>query len=95
MAISRSQLVAELEPGLNALFGMEYDNYENEHTEIYSIEGLADITPGKSLKVTAEKQNGDTFSFEVIARLDTEVDVTYFQHGGILPYVLRQMMKEK
>jgi hypothetical protein len=38
MAISRSQLVAELEPGLNALFGMEYDNYENEHTEIYSIE---------------------------------------------------------
>jgi hypothetical protein len=38
MAISRSQLVKELEPGLNALFGMEYDNYENEHKEIYSIE---------------------------------------------------------
>jgi hypothetical protein len=34
MAISRSQLVSELEPGLNALFGMEYDNYDNEHTEI-------------------------------------------------------------
>ncbi|TKB26935.1 aconitate hydratase AcnA [Desulfopila sp. IMCC35006] len=64
-------------------------------SEVYSIEGLTDITPGKALKVTVEKQNGDTFSFEVIARLDTEVDVTYFQHGGILPYVLRQMMKEK
>ena len=38
MAISRSQLVKELEPGLNALFGMEYDRYENEHTEIFSIE---------------------------------------------------------
>jgi hypothetical protein len=38
MAISRSQLVQELEPGLNALFGLEYKNYENEHTEIYSIE---------------------------------------------------------
>jgi aconitate hydratase len=63
-------------------------------TEIYSIEGLADITPGKSLQVTAEKSDGSTFTFEVIARLDTEVDVTYFRHGGILPYVLRQMMKE-
>jgi len=38
MAISRSQLVKELEPGLNALFGMEYDRYENEHAEIFSTE---------------------------------------------------------
>jgi len=38
MAISRAQLVKELEPGLNALFGLEYKNYENEHTQIYSIE---------------------------------------------------------
>ena len=38
MAISRSQLVKELEPGLNALFGLEYDTYENEHAEIFSTE---------------------------------------------------------
>ena len=38
MAISRAQLVKELEPGLNALFGLEYKNYENEHTQIYDIE---------------------------------------------------------
>ena len=38
MAISRAQLVKELEPGLNALFGLEYKNYENQHTQIYSIE---------------------------------------------------------
>ena len=38
MAISRSQLVKELEPGLNALFGMEYRRYENEHTQIFSVE---------------------------------------------------------
>jgi len=38
MAISRAQLVKELEPGLNALFGLEYKNYEQEHTEIYDIE---------------------------------------------------------
>ena len=38
MAISRQQLAKELEPGLNALFGLEYQNYENQHVEIYDIE---------------------------------------------------------
>ena len=38
MAISRAQLVKELEPGLNALFGLEYKRYENQHAEIYAQE---------------------------------------------------------
>jgi len=38
MAISRAQLAKELEPGLNALFGMEYDRYEGQHAEIYTTE---------------------------------------------------------
>ena len=38
MAITRSQLVKELEPGLNALFGLEYNRYENQHAEIYVSE---------------------------------------------------------
>jgi len=38
MAITRSQLLKELEPGLNALFGMEYDRYDNEHAEIFDTE---------------------------------------------------------
>ena len=38
MAISRQQLTKELEPGLNALFGLEYNRYENEHAEIYNTE---------------------------------------------------------
>jgi|TARA_R110001606_G_scaffold68703_5_gene156770 hypothetical protein len=38
MAISRAQLAAELEPGLNALFGLEYQRYENEHSEIFEEE---------------------------------------------------------
>ena len=37
MAISRSQLVKELEPGLNALFGLEYQNYADEHTQIFDV----------------------------------------------------------
>ena len=38
MAISRQQLAKELEPGLNALFGLEYKQYENQHTEIFETE---------------------------------------------------------
>ena len=38
MAINRAQLAKELEPGLNALFGMEYSRYEAQHTEIYDTE---------------------------------------------------------
>ena len=38
MAISRAQLAKELEPGLNALFGLEYDEYQNEYEELFSIE---------------------------------------------------------
>ena len=38
MAISRGQLVKELEPGLNALFGLEYKRYENQHAEIFGTE---------------------------------------------------------
>ena len=38
MAISRAQLAKELEPGLNALFGLEYDRYDNEHSEIFDEE---------------------------------------------------------
>ena len=38
MAINRAQLAKELEPGLNALFGMEYNRYDNEHAEIFDTE---------------------------------------------------------
>ena len=40
MAISRAQLVKELEPGLNALFGLEYQSYANEHAEIFDTENF-------------------------------------------------------
>jgi len=58
------------------------------------IEGLEHMTPRKKLQVRAVAEDGRTTAFEVISRLDTEVDVAYFEHGGILPYVLRQMMAD-
>ncbi|MDA8140356.1 MAG: aconitate hydratase AcnA [Desulfobacteraceae bacterium] len=61
-------------------------------TETFTIEGTQGITPRKALAINAVKDNGKEIRFEAIARLDTEVDVTYFEHGGILPYVLRKLM---
>lgn len=60
--------------------------------ELFYIEGLSDMSPGKELKVKAVGKNGKETIFAVTSRLDTDVDVAYFEHGGILPYVLRQMM---
>jgi len=61
-------------------------------SETYSISGIADIAPRKTLTVKAVKADGAVVTFDVIARLDTDVDVEYFQHGGILQYVLRKLM---
>ena len=61
--------------------------------ELFSISGIQDITPRKTLQVKAVKEDGTKISFEVTARLDTVVDVEYFLNGGILPYVLRKLLE--
>ncbi len=61
-------------------------------TETYKIAGIAtDLFPGKELTVIAEHPDGRQIRFQVIARLDSPVEVTYYRHGGILNYVLRSM----
>ena len=62
-------------------------------SETFTIEGIEGITPRKTLTVHATREDGQKVTFEAIARLDTEVDVAYFEHGGILPYVLRKLME--
>ncbi|RJQ70846.1 MAG: aconitate hydratase AcnA [Desulfobacteraceae bacterium] len=61
-------------------------------SEVYSLEGTDAMTPRKEITIRARKEDGRQIDFRAIARLDTEVDVTYFAHGGILPYVLRRLM---
>jgi aconitate hydratase len=63
--------------------------------ETFDIEGLGALTPGAKLTVKAHKPDGKTVSFTVRSRADTPNEVEYFKHGGILPYVLRQVAKEK
>jgi aconitate hydratase len=61
-------------------------------TETYEIGGIAEgLEPRCNLHVTATRADGSAVEFDVLARLDTPVDVEYYQHGGILQYVLRQL----
>jgi len=62
--------------------------------ETYSITGIAaGLTPGKRLSVTATAPDGTAKTFDVICRIDTPIEVDYHAHGGILPYVLRQLVQ--
>ncbi|MDY6792732.1 MAG: aconitate hydratase AcnA [Thermodesulfobacteriota bacterium] len=61
--------------------------------ESFFVKGVENITPRKVLQVKAVKEDGLTIEFEAVARLDTGIDVNYFENGGILPYVLRKVMR--
>ncbi|MSU78495.1 MAG: aconitate hydratase AcnA [Gemmataceae bacterium] len=68
--------------------------------EIYDLAGLAEalgkgFAPGKTLNVTARKADGTAKMFQAIVRIDTPQEVLYYQHGGILQYVLRQLLAGK
>ncbi|PRB81295.1 aconitate hydratase AcnA [Pseudomonas sp. MYb185] len=61
--------------------------------EVLEIPGINDqIRPGQILKVIAHRDNGQTLEFEVLCRIDTGNEVDYFKAGGILHYVLREML---
>jgi aconitate hydratase len=91
--IHRSNLVGmgvlplEFEPGQNReTLGLTGD-------EVYDIEGIAEgLHPRARVRIRAVRPDGTAVTFSAIARLDTPVEVTYYRHGGILPYVLRQMV---
>ena len=61
--------------------------------EIFEIEGLAsNFEPRKKMKVRTRDASGKEKHFTAIARIDTPFEIAYYQHGGILQYVLRQML---
>jgi aconitate hydratase len=91
--IHRSNLVGM---GVLPLVFKKGDSYESlglDGTETFSITGIENITPRKMLQVNVVKKDGSEINFEVMARLDTEMDIDYFENGGILPYVLRKILK--
>ncbi|HET8810801.1 MAG TPA: aconitate hydratase AcnA [Flavobacteriaceae bacterium] len=93
--IHRSNLV-----GLGVL-PLQYKEGENAESlglsgkEKFTIKGISEgLTPKKELTVTAEDEAGKKTEFQVIARLDSPIEVDYYQNEGILQYVLRKFLKE-
>ena len=95
--IHRSNLVGmgilplQFQPGENA------DSLGLNGEEVYDFTGLADaLGKGtKSIAVTAKKAGDTTKAFQAIVRIDTPQEVLYYEHGGILQYVLRQLLAGK
>jgi aconitate hydratase len=60
--------------------------------EEFTIEGVANLSPKMTVEVRARDKSGKETVFQTVARADTPEEVNYYRHGGILPYVLRQML---
>jgi aconitate hydratase len=68
--------------------------------EIYDLEGLPSLlengfAQGRQITVRARRPDGSDRTFQAVVRIDTPQEVRYYQHGGILPYVLRQLLMQK
>ena len=97
--IHRSNLVGM---GILPLQFLDDENAETNGLtgeEVYDVVGLVDVleefAPGKTVKVRAKKADGTVTEFDATVRIDTPQEVQYYQHGGILQYVLRQLLAGK
>jgi aconitate hydratase len=64
-----------------------------EGTETFDVAGLsANLKPQQDLTLRITRANGDMETTPVTCRIDTPIEIEYYQHGGILPYVLRQLL---
>jgi aconitate hydratase len=72
--------------------GESLDSLDLSGRERFDVQGVADgLEPGKKLAARAVSDDGKETRFSVTARLDTPVEVEYYRHGGILPFVLRDL----
>ena len=92
--IHRSNLVGMGVLPLEFLPGQNAESLSLSGREVFDITGLASgLEPGQELTVHARQADGDEISFQVVARLDTPVEVEYYRNGGVLHTVLRRMMQ--
>jgi aconitate hydratase len=61
-------------------------------SETFDIEGLTTVTPRCNIRVKATRKDGSVIEFDTLCRLDTDIEIEYFKHGGILDFVLRKLM---
>lgn len=91
--IHRSNLIGMGIIPLQFMQGETYSSIGLRGDETFNIEGLSTLKPGQRLTVKTGANDGSTGQFSVTVRIDTPNELDYFQHGGILPYVLRQTLQ--
>jgi aconitate hydratase len=93
--IHRSNLVGMGVLPLQFLPGESRQSLGLTGREMFSVSGIAEgLVPGKLLTVRGKRGAGSEFSFEARCRIDTPIEIEYYRHGGILPYVLRLLLGE-
>jgi aconitate hydratase len=94
--IHRSNLVGMGVLPLQFLDGQNKDSLGLTGRETFDIRGIAaGLTPGQMISVQVTSLDGSSRTFQVRVRIDTPKELEYFRHGGILPYVLRQLAGKK
>ena len=68
------------------------DTLQIKGDERFDIIGLNNIQPQKEVTLVIHRKDGTTQSIQLLCRIDTTIEVDYYRHGGILPYVLRELM---
>ncbi|MEO7167942.1 MAG: aconitate hydratase [Spartobacteria bacterium] len=91
--IHRSNLVGMGVLPLQFVDGTNAQSLGLDGSEIYSVTGLSEsIQPGQNLSLEIERANGNSQSIPVKLRIDTPIEVDYYRHGGILQFVLRELV---
>lgn len=90
--IHRSNLIGMGVLPLQFLEGENADNLGIIGDETFQITGVSQLEPNKKLVITVNQKAGNSFEFQAIARLDSMVELEYFENGGILNMILRNFL---
>jgi len=81
-------LPLQFEEGTNA------QSLKLDGTETFDVVVAGDLKPRQRARLVVHRANGETENVPVIVRIDTPIEVDYYEHGGILPFVLGQLISQ-
>ncbi|HMR08604.1 MAG TPA: aconitate hydratase AcnA [Polyangiaceae bacterium] len=90
--IHRSNLIGMGVLPLQYAEGVTRESLGLSGEETFEITGVTTLKPGKTVQVVAKSADGKETKFDALARIDTSMELDYYRHGGILQYVLRQLL---
>ena len=90
--IHRSNLVGMGVLPLQFKAGESWESHGLRGDEQFDILVPAKLEPQQDIRMTVTRKDGSTKTIALLSRIDTPIEVDYFRHGGILPYVLRELL---